>query len=159
MAREQGLSAQEVAERVALLKRYRELLIAKRRKFSDYLESLESRAAEMREGDIDTLVGHVELEQAIVGELFEVEKALKPLEDIYREAYPYKRDDELPKLKADFENLKKEVIARNEENRALLRQRMDMLRQEIKGLRNPYAQKKKSPYSQAGEASVVDIKG
>ncbi len=65
-----GLSRQELDERVAVLKRFRELLVRQRDKFHDYMGLLDRQRSDIENGDVDALVAHVELEQGIVSEIF-----------------------------------------------------------------------------------------
>lgn len=152
------LSRAELDERVAVLKRFRELLSRQRDKFRDYLELLDRQKDDIVEGDVDALVAHVEAEQAIVAEIFAVQKVIDPMEDLYRMAYRGAEPEGLPELRDTLSTLKGEVAERNAENRSLLKQRMDMLRHQIMSIRNPYA-KKKSVYAESAEPSALDISG
>lgn len=153
------LPSTAVEERKAILRRFRELLIAQREKFSKYLTVLDHQRSDIQKGDVDALVAHVELEQQIVSEIFTFQKAVDPLEDLYRSAYPNATETEIPRIKSTLETMRTEVSARNAENRLLLKQRMEMIREEIKSVRaNPF-NKKKSIYADSGEASLIDIKG
>ncbi len=152
------LSKQELDERVAVLKRFRELLVRQREKFSDYMSLLERQRADIEKGDVDALVSHVELEQSIVSEIFSVQKVIDPLEDMYRASYHGAEPEGISELRSTLSTLKDEVVARNTENRALLKQRMEMLRHEIMSVNNPYA-KRRSVYSSAAEPTALDIKG
>jgi hypothetical protein len=152
------LSRAELDERVAVLKRFRELLSRQRDKFRDYLELLDRQKTDIVEGDVDALVAHVEAEQAIVAEIFAVQKVIDPMEDLYRMAYRGAEPEDLPALRNTLSTLKDEVAERNAENRSLLKQRMEILRHQIMSIRNPYA-KKKSVYAESAEPSALDISG
>lgn len=148
----------ELEHRVAVLKRFRELLVNQRDKFRDYLVVLDKQKDVIERGDADALASHVELEERIVSDIFAIQKVVDPIEDLYRAAYPQK-DAEVPQLKDALEELKAEVISRSERNRALLSEKMEGIREEIKTLRgNPFAARR-SVYADAGEASLIDIKG
>ncbi len=160
MKREE-LSAQELSQRVAVLKRFRELLVKQREKFSSYLQVLERQKQDIEKGevDVDALVSHVEIEQSIVSEIFTFQKVIDPLEDMYKAAYhvaDIPRD--IPQIQINLDQLKEEVLKRNQENRQLLKQRMSMLRQEITSLRNPF-KKSNSVYGSSPGPSLIDIKG
>jgi FlgN protein. len=149
----------ELGQRVATLKRFRELLVQQKAKFEHYLVVLDHEKSDIESGDVDKLAAHVELEEAIVSEIFTFQKVIDPMESLYRAAYPAATDDpEVPGLKSTLVELKDEVLRRNAENRALLKRQMDNVRAEITGFRNPYA-KRSSVYAKAGEASLVDISG
>ncbi len=152
------LTKEELGERVAVLKRFRELLVRQRDKFSDYMSVLDHQRSDIEKGDVDALVAHVDLEQGIVSEIFSVQKVIEPLEDMYRAVYSGVEPDGVAELRSTLAELKDEVVVRNAENRALLKQRMDMLRHEIMSVNNPYA-KRKSVYASAAEPTALDIKG
>ncbi|HOX32661.1 MAG TPA: flagellar biosynthesis protein FlgN [Spirochaetales bacterium] len=154
----------ELEQRVALLRRFRELLVEQRGKFERYLAVLDHERADIESGDVDRLVAHVEIEEQVVSEIYTFQKAIDPLDELYRSAFaasPGARDAdraEVPALKAALEELKAEVIRRNGENRVLLGTRMALLRGEIAAFRNPAASRR-SVYAGAGEGGIVDISG
>lgn len=155
----QKLTDQEISQRVAVLKRFRELLERQREKFSSYLNVLERQKADIESDDVDALVSHVEIEQAIVSEIFTFQKVIDPLEDMYRAAYHVAdMPSDIPQIQANLGLLKEEVLKRNQENRALLKRKMGVIRQEITGLRNPFS-KAKSVYGAPAEPSIIDIRG
>ncbi len=148
----------DLDRKVAVLHRFRELLLQQREKFRRYLEVLDHERADIEEGDIDTLAAHVEMEEQIVSEIYTFQKAIDPLEEIYRAAYPAAPGDpELPALKGSLEELRAEVLRRNAENRTLLKHRMEMVRAEIAGFRSPL-KARTSVYASEGGA-LVDLKG
>lgn len=154
---EQTLSKEELDKRVAVLKRFRELLVRQRDKFRDYLAVLDKQKLDIEHGDVDALVAHVEAEQGMVAEIFAVQKVLDPLEDMYKAAYHSSPPEGITELKDTLDELKTEVAKRNNENRALLKQRMDMLRHQIMNINNPYT-RKKSVYADSPEPRALDIK-
>ncbi|MBN2875484.1 MAG: flagellar export chaperone FlgN [Spirochaetales bacterium] len=158
MPPESGLSREELGERVAVLKRFRELLVRQRERFQDYMALLDRQRSDIEQGDVDALVSHVELEQGIVSEIFAVQKVIDPLEDMYRAVYAGAEPEGVAELRSTLSDLKEEVVVRNSENRALLKQRMEMLRHEIMSVNNPYT-RRRSVYSSAAEPSALDIKG
>jgi hypothetical protein len=171
---ETGLSPVEVRRRVAVLKRFRELLRQQRDRFAEYLEVLDKQKNVIENGSADELIAHVELEEKIVSDIFSIQKVIDPLENMYQTLLPSKgakghlpfsadvpvsvEEREVPGLKSVLEELKAEAVVRSERNKELLAKRMEELRLEMKSLRaNPYALRR-SVYS--GEtASLVDIKG
>ncbi|MFH2115157.1 MAG: flagellar biosynthesis protein FlgN [Spirochaetota bacterium] len=174
------LSQAELDQRVAVLKRFRELLASQRDKFRSYMNLLDHQKRDIESGDVDALVAHVEAEQGIVAEIFAVQKVIAPLEDMYRAVYTAggvgteasqalagdttginasgDGPHGISELKNTLETLKNEVVQRNAENQALLKQRMDMLRHQIMSVNNPYT-KRKSVYTQAPEPENLDIRG
>lgn len=155
---QQTLTEEELAHRVAVLKRFRELLLEQRNRFQEYLVVLDKQRDVIEKGDTDALLSHVELEEKIVSDIFAIQKVIDPLEDLYRASYP-ERETEVPKLKAALEALKNEAVQRSQRNRDLLSKRMEQLRSEIKTLRNNPFAARRSVYDNSGAASFVDIKG
>ena len=152
------LTEEEVAHRVAVLKRFRELLVEQRNRFQEYLVVLDKQKDVIEAGDADALLSHVELEEKIVSDIFSIQKVLDPLEDLYRASFP-ERETEVPKLKEALEELKNEAVQRSQRNKNLLSEQMDKLRNEIKTLRNNPFAARRSIYDNSGAASLVDIKG
>ena len=145
-------------QRVAVLRRFRELLLQQRKKFERYLVILDHERSDIESGEVDKLVAHVELEEQIVSEIFTFQKVIDPLEDLYRAAYPAAEGGEVEHIKTALMGLRTEVAARNAENRRLLKQRMEILRSEIAGFRNPLAARK-SVYASGGGVGLVDMQG
>jgi hypothetical protein len=115
----QELTDAVVAERIAILKRFRELLEEQRSKFRQYLGVLERQETVIGSGDVEAIVQHTEIEQAIVSEIQTIQKVMDPLEDMYRSAYPDAQADDIPELKTDLDRLRGEVLSQNEKNREL----------------------------------------
>ena len=155
------ISSAELERRVAILKRFRELLSQQRNHFREYLEVLDKQKDVIEKGNPDDLIVHVELEEKIIGDIFAIQKVIDPLETMYQaaiaEALPGEVR-EVPSLRAALDELRSEAIVRSSRNRDLLAKRMEELRQEMKTLRaNPYAIHR-SAFSQQS-ATLVDIKG
>jgi hypothetical protein len=172
---EQGISPEEVTRRVAILKRFRELLQAQRDRFREYLEVLDKQKDVIEQGRAEDLISQVELEEKIVADIFSIQKVIDPLENMYRTFYQEGHNAAHPQgvpggarlrdgsdvldLKSALEGLKREAVIRSERNKELLSKRMAELRSEIKSLRgNPYAARR-SVYGGEGSASLIDIKG
>jgi hypothetical protein len=167
------IGPEELAQRVAILKRFRTLLTQQRDRFRVYLEALDKQKDIIEKGDPGELLAHVELEEKIVADIFSIQKVIDPLEEMYQAALsgfePSRAaaqnslhpSDDVPGLKAALEDLKQEAVIRSGRNKELLSRRMVELRAEIKSLRsNPYvASARRSSFSDAGSASLVDISG
>jgi hypothetical protein len=166
------LNSSELEQRVAILKRFRELLSQQRDRFRQYLVILDKQKDVIEAGNAEDLISHVELEEKVVGDIFAIQKVIDPLEALYqasgllpvvpgnlqREMPVSSAGQEVPSLRAALEELKAEAISRSDRNRQLLARRMAALRQEMKTLRaNPYAIHR-SAFSNES-ASLVDIKG
>jgi hypothetical protein len=153
----------ELERRVAVLKRFRELLSQQRDRFRQYLDVLDKQKGVIEGGNADDLIAHVELEEKIVTDIFAIQKVIDPLEEMYQTTFSPAQtvsteEQEVPGLKAALEELKAEAVIRSQRNRGLLAKRMEQLRLEMKTLRaKPYAIHR-SAFS--GEsASLVDIRG
>lgn len=153
-----GLDDREVAQRVELLTRFRQLLLKQRDRFRTYLSTLEEEGDAIRKGDVEHFERHVQLEQSIVKDIISFRRAVEPLEDLYHSATGRNAGDEgdIPELQAHLEHLQAQVLKRNEENRQELRSRLDELRQQVARIRAPREQ---SAYAAAAARSgrMVDI--
>lgn len=148
----------EMQKRVAMLRRLRELLLDQRGKFENYLAVLDHEKGDIESGDVDRLVAHVEIEEAIVSEIFTFQKAIDPLEDLMRSALPAGDAGwaDVGGLKDSLQDLKSEVLKRNEENRSLLRARMEVIRTQLLALRKPLGSRR-SVYAEREAGSLVDM--
>jgi len=167
------ISSAELAQRVAILKRFKTLLSQQRERFRSYLNMLDKQQNIIESGSAEDLLTYVELEEKIVADIFSIQKVIDPLEEMYNavvsDRHPAKSplsiessnaQEEVPSIKASLEILKNEAVIRSTKNKELLSKRMLELRQEIKSLRNnPYAATGKSAYSNSNRASLVDIHG
>jgi hypothetical protein len=159
------ISPEELSRRVLVLKRFRSLLQDQRDRFRAYLDVLDKQKDVIESGNADDLLSHVELEEQIVADIFSIQKVINPLEDMYHSLFPQgtpssgRPSDDVSGLKAVLEDLKNEAVLRSAQNKELLSKRMLELRSEIQTLRNnPYAAKRSS-FSDANTASLVDIRG
>ena len=163
----------ELAQRVAILRRFKTLLTQQRDRFRSYLNLLEKQQNIIEKGSPEELLNYVEIEEKIVADIFSIQKVIDPLEEMYYTVAvgqkPQSRktetsssgQDEVPGLKASLEKLKSEAVIQSTKNKELLSKRMLELRSEIKALRdNPYAAKaKRSAFGGINTASLIDIKG
>lgn len=160
------ISETELAERVALLKRFKELLQKQREKFRDYLGVLEKQAEVIKKEDTEALLVHTEIEQQIVANISSLQKVIQPIEEMYIKAGLDSEDDgfyqdkiEIPTLKTDLAKLQQEVLEQNNKNRELLKTQMASLRQRIEGIKNPYRFNKSIYSSTENTASIISIEG
>ena len=124
----------DTQEKVAVLKRLREMLVRQRGRFQAYLDVLEQEASSIERGDAESLFLQVEMEQTIIAEIFALKKVIAPLEVLYQAAYPG-TEETVPRLKAVLDSMGTEIASHNARNRELLRDRMEDLRSEIRALR------------------------
>ncbi len=157
---EENLSNEEVAQRVAILKRYRKMLEDQRAKFREYLVVLEKQAQGIEEVNEEVIAAHAELEHQIVTNISTLHKVSLPLEKLYKAVHP-EEHAVIPELKADLQHLREEVLKQNEKNRELLKTKITEVRNQIKKIQNPkfnpYANSR-SVYSQNTQtASIIDV--
>jgi hypothetical protein len=168
-----GIDQAELAQRVAVLRRFKTLLTQQRDRFHSYLNLLEKQQNVIEKGTAEELLAYVEVEEKIVADIFSIQKVIDPLEEMYNTVVAVQKpqakkaeslssgQDEVPSLKASLERLKNEAVIRSTKNRELLSKRMLELRSEIKALRNnPYtANAKRSSFGGINTASLIDLKG
>ena len=152
------MSEDELSQRVAVLRRFRELLIRQRERFQQYLATLEKQQAVIESGSTEEILAHVELEEQIVSDIFSIQKVIDPLEAMYHDARLSAPADDVPALKAVLEDLKNQAVTRSSQNRELLNTRMTDVRTEITKLRNnPFANAARSTHQNSG--ALIDIEG
>jgi hypothetical protein len=151
-------SADELSHRVAVLRRFRELLVRQRERFQHYLAVLEKEQTVIESGDTEEILAHVELEEQIVSDIFSIQKVIDPLESMYRASGLSSPTDDIPALKTVLEDLKNQAVTRSSQNRELLSARMADVRTEITKLRsNPFAGSLRSAQQNSG--ALIDIEG
>ena len=101
---ERKLNEQELNERVAVLRRLKELLTQQRAKFREYLTVLEKQETSIACEDMEKLYAHTELEQNIIGSISNLQKVIKPMEALYKDTYAG-NDAEIPVLRAELSKL------------------------------------------------------
>jgi uncharacterized small protein (DUF1192 family) len=168
---EKKLSPGELSQRVAVIKRFKELLKAQRDRFRAYLDALDRQKDVILGGTTDDLIRHVELEEKIVADIFSIQKVIDPLEKMYQsmrtevpaaagaKADEHSGGEEVVSLREALAGLRTEAVVRSEQNRALLSARMAELRSEIKSLRNNAFAFRKPAFDNAAAATQIDIKG
>ncbi len=139
------LTQEQFEERVAILKRFRNLLEQQRNKFREYLQVLECQQGKIEVEDGDALVAHAELEQQIVANISSLQKVIEPMQSMYKAAAmtPGMSSDEtdsVQRMQSDLAELQKKVLAQNEHNRQLLRTHMETIKKQLSEMRsaNPY---------------------
>ena len=151
------ISGAELSQRIAVIKRFKELLKAQRERFMAYLDSLDKQKDVIEGGTADDLIHHVELEEKIISDIFSIQNVIDPLEDMYHSMNAETHTDEVTDLKNALDSLKSEAVVRSERNKELLSQRMVELRSEIKILRNnPYSRRR---IENAASPTQIDIRG
>lgn len=152
-----NITQNDFQERVALLKKFRSLLEDQRKKFQQYLTTLEKQAEAITQDNVDAVVAHTELEQSIVTEIASIQKVIVPFELMYKQTHPDALESEIPRLQTDLDQLKIRVLEQNKVNRELLKTHMIEVRQQIKELKNPYTKKTSVYASDKHTGSVIDV--
>jgi DNA-binding transcriptional MerR regulator len=168
------ISPGELSQRVAVIKRFKELLKAQRDRFNAYLNALDKQKDVIQSGTADDLLHHVELEEKIVSDIFSIQKVIDPLEEMYTSissdlpaGSSHKSaglggkhssgGEEISGIKEALKGLKAEAAIRSEQNRELLAKRMAELRAEINSIRsNAYTRR---PFASSPAPSMIDLKG
>jgi hypothetical protein len=145
-------------ERIALVKRFKELLIEQRKRFHGYIEILDRQKNAIENGDIEEIEEYVELDENITDGIIALQKSIEPMRGMFEIAVKVE-DPEIPEISAALENLKNEAAARMEANKDLLQKRMAEIGAELKTLRNNPLSKRKSIYAGTQSAALVDISG
>ena len=156
-----NISSTELSQRVAVIKRFKEMLKAQRDRFREYLSALDRQKDAILGGTADELIRHVELEEKIVSDIFSIQRVIDPLEQMYQSSRTENSikaaGDEVKCLKEALDGLKAEAVVRSGQNRELLAKRMAELRSEIKSIKsNAYARR---PFNNNPTPSLVDLKG
>ena len=158
------ISEEELAERIAILKRFRELLEQQRAKFQEYLNMLELQENKITEDDSAAIAAHRNLEEQIVSGINSLQKVILPMQKLYESAStgsasPYKTADSehIVKLQGELSNLRTKVLSQNEKNQQLLKKRMAELRKEILSIKNPYKSNQSVYAEQAKTGNLVHI--
>lgn len=156
MAENLTLTQNEIDERTAILKRLRHLLEQQRIKFKEYLHLLEQQEQNIKTENVEAVSAQAELEQSIVTNIINLQRVIKPMEDLYRSVYP-KDEEHIPQMRADLEKLQNQVLIQNEHNRELIKTNIVQIRNQISKIKNPYAKRKSIYAADVHTASFVDV--
>ncbi|MBQ2600944.1 MAG: flagellar biosynthesis protein FlgN [Treponema sp.] len=156
------LSQEELAERVAIIKRFKALLENQRSKFQEYLNVLEMQENQIASQNAEALMAHSELENQIVEGIGSLQKVIVPMKKLYlgikSSASTYNPADIIPieKLQDDLSNLQTQVIAQNERNRRLIKLQMGEIREQMVAIKNPY-RSRQSVYADVESGNLVQV--
>ncbi|MBQ1832785.1 MAG: flagellar biosynthesis protein FlgN [Treponema sp.] len=156
------LSQEELAERVAVVKRFRALLEKQRDRFRQYLKVLELQENAIDSENPEAIAAHSMLEEEIVEGIGSLQKVIKPMQKLYMgirsSASTYNPADIVPieKLQSDLTNLQIQVTAQNERNRRLLKGHMGEIREQIVSIKNPY-RSRQSVYADVDGGNIIQV--
>ncbi|MBQ9630000.1 MAG: flagellar export chaperone FlgN [Treponema sp.] len=156
----QDLTEQEFNERVAILKRFRELLVQQRDKFREYLSVLEKHQTSIIEENTDALVAHTELEQQVVSSIVKIQKVIVPMSEMYASVSKFASSEDsafIKNVQEELTSLQEKIITQNNKNRDLLRIHIAEIQSQMKQLKNPY-RGNASVYSQKVEVgNLIEV--
>lgn len=132
------ISQEELKERVALLKKFKDLLKQQRAKFQEYLTVLEKQENSISNEDTEALLAHTELEQQVVKNIMTLQKVIVPMSEIYNKKAASTDEAGIQELQKDLDSLQQKVLVQNEKNRILLQTHITQIKSQLASLRNPY---------------------
>ena len=156
-----AISETELAQRIAVIKRFKELLNQQRERFYNFISVLENQEKLISDGNSEGNLAHIELEEQIISEIFSIQKVIDPMEAIYRTVTSQLNhddvDDDVTALKHSLEDLKTKAAVQSSRNKELLSSRMSEIRCEINTLKS--ISPLKYNYQNFNSALLVDIEG
>lgn len=158
------ISKEELEERIAIIKRFKKLLIKQRSKFEEYLLVLEKQSDKIELEDGDALMAHTELESQIVKNIAELQKVIVPMKGMYEAVVPETDEtdrESVANIQAELEDLQKQVLVQNEHNRNLLKIHLEDLKSQLNAARlaNPYRNRTSVYAEKASVGNLVSIEG
>lgn len=158
------ISKEELEERIAIIKRFKKLLLAQRKKFEEYLIVLEKQSGKIEMEDGDALAAHAELETQIVRNISELQKVIVPMQGMYNAVVPEadsREKESVESLQRDLDHLQKQVLIQNEHNRTLLRAHLEDLKRQLNAVRlsNPYRSRTSVYAEKSAVGHMLSIEG
>ncbi len=132
------ISQEELNERIALLKKFRSLLLQQREKFQEYLSVLEKQETSIESENSEKLLAHTELEQQVVSNIMNLQKVIVPMSELYKERGAHLEEESVVAIQKDLDDLQQKVLEQNAKNRELLKAHIVQIRSQISSLKNPY---------------------
>lgn len=135
------ISQEELNERVAILRRFKTLLIEQRKKFQDYLEVLEKQENSIETENTDALAIHTEIESEIAKSIANLQKVIVPMSEMYNSTSKNIHESDrksVEEIQKDLSSLQSKVLKQNEKNRELLRTHLVQIKTQIDNFKNPY---------------------
>ena len=164
---ENELTQAELDERVAILKRFRTLLEKQREKFQEYLKVLEKQQSSIEDEDPSAIFSHAEIEKQVVASISNLQKVIVPMSELYKERgamYNYsvkgtdaKTEKSVEDLQLELNQLQNKVLEQNQKNRILLKQHMDVIREQLANFNNPYKNNVSVYATKVAEGKLVAV--
>jgi len=154
------MTENELSRRVAVLTRFRELLIGQRERFGNYLTVLDKQQSIIDSGSAQDVLSYVELEENIAAGILSIQKVLDPMEVLYQELAVESPADDIPQIKSSLEKLRIQTKEQAGKNRELISARMENIRAEMNELKkNPVLLNSSIYRTSSAAASMIDIRG
>lgn len=132
------ITQEELNERIAILKKFKQLLEKQREKFREYLNVLEKQESSITNEDSEKLLAHTELEQQVVANIMNLQKVIVPMSELYKSKGADIDDSAVKEIQQDLKDLQQKVLAQNAKNRESLKTHISQIRTQIASLKNPY---------------------
>lgn len=98
------ISQEELNERIALLKKFRSLLLQQRKKFQEYLTVLEKQETSIESENSEKLLAHTELEQQVVSNIMNLQKVIVPMSELYKERGAHLEEESVVAIQKDLDD-------------------------------------------------------
>lgn len=152
------LTQEELDERVALLKKFKALLIQQRGKFQEYLTVLEKQQESITAENPEALIAHTELEQQVVKNIANLQKVIVPMGKMYNAAQASSAEQaSIENLQQELNELQSKVLVQNQKNRDLLRVHIENLKNQMDNYKNPYKNIRSVYAKTSNVGSMVEI--
>ena len=152
------ITQEELNERVAILKRFRSLLEQQREKFKEYLNVLEKQQDSINSENTNALIAHTELEQQVVKNIANLQKAIIPMGKMYSATTPSSAEQaSIDNLQQELNELQNKVLVQNQKNRDLLRVHIENLKNQMDNFKNPYKNIRSVYAKTSNVGSMVEI--
>lgn len=154
------LSAEELNQRVLILKRFRQLLEQQRQKFQEYLLVLEKQQDSIESEDTEAILSHAELEQQVVCGISNLQKVIMPMNEMYNASVrgtDSKAEKSVEDLQYELNSLQNRVLEQNQKNRTLLREHMNVIRTQIENFKNPYRNNRSVYATKVAEGNLIAV--
>ena len=157
------ISETEITQRTAVITSLKDLMNQQEMRFRNYITVLEKHKNLINAGSrnvfTERLHVYIELEEQIIAEILSIQKAIDPLEDMYRKLDPCSQDD-VPALKEKLEYLKNQAIILSTQNKEILKGRIKEVRSEINAMKNNlFISSRQAVYQNSNKALHLDIEG
>ncbi|MDR0663331.1 MAG: flagellar biosynthesis protein FlgN [Spirochaetaceae bacterium] len=157
-----ALAESEVKRRVAVLKRFKALLLEQKQRFTRYIEVLDKQKNIIENGKTEDILAYVGLEEELIAGIGTLQKSIEPMRVLYENIAGKTagvNETEISEISRALENLKTEAVRRAEDNKVLLQKRASILGNELKDLRGNPFNKRKSIYAGGQGPTLFDISG